>query len=317
MSRPGGWAGPAWGEPSAAAGSPAQLRRRGGAPTASYRADGGRSEDFLVLAASVGGVSHRLAARRCEDSFGWALPEPGHLALVVADGVGSAGRGGEGAELVVEAACRYLGENGAGGWASARCRGAISEASDALYRAGGQAPAELATTIVVALLRASAGRAEVTLGRVGDSTAFALSPDGEWHELFGASGVGAAGVAPLAGAVTADEGDTAMLVTVTASLPLPSPGPALGAPAGAEADALELVSAELGRGEALVLLTDGAAQPLRDGPTTVAPGLAEALRCGRDGELGPLGLAGAVDFSRRGAHDDRTVLAAWPLGGEG
>ena len=317
MSRPGGWAGPAWGEPSAAAGSPAQLGRRGGAPTASYRADGGRSEDFLVLAASVGGVSHRLAGRRCEDSFGWVLPEPGHLALVVADGVGSAGRGGEGAELAVEAACRYLGENGAGGWASARCRGAISEASDALYRAGGQAPAELATTIVVVLLRASAGRAEVTLGRVGDSTAFALSPDGEWHELFGASGVGAAGLEPLAGAVTADEGDTAMLVTVTASLPLPSPGPALGAPAGAEADAVELVSAELGRGAALALLPDGAAQPLRDGPTTVAPGLAEALRCGRDGELGPLGLAGAVDFSRRGAHDDRTVLAVWPLGGEG
>ena len=317
MSRPGGWVGAAWGEASAAAGSPAQLRRRGGAPTASYRADGGRSEDFLVLAASVGGVSHRLAARRCEDSFGWALPEPGHLALVVADGVGSAGRGGEGAELVVEAACRYLGENGAGGWALARCRGVVSEASDALYRAGGQAPAELATTIVVALLRASPSRAEVTLGRVGDSTAFALSPDGEWHELFGASGVGAAGGARLAGAVTADEGDTAMLVTATASLPLPSPGPALGAPAGAEADAVELVSAELGRGEALVLLTDGAAQPLRDGPTTVAPGLAEVLRCGRDGELGPLGLAGAVDFSRRGAHDDRTVLAVWPLGGEG
>jgi serine/threonine protein phosphatase PrpC len=298
----------------------------------------------LVLAASVGGASHRWAGRRCEDSFGWALPEPGHLALVVADGVGSAGRGGEGAELAVEAACRYLGGSGASGWGPARCRAAISEASDALYRSGGEAPAELATTIVVALLRASAGRAEVTLGRVGDSSAFVLLPGGEWQELFGVAG--ATGDGQLAGAEAADEGDGALLLTATVSLPLPSPQraqrPPPGAPGRAEADTaeagtgeadtaeagtgeagtgeagrVELVSAELGRGAALVLLTDGVAQPLRDGPTTVAPGLAEALRCGREGELGPLGLAGAVDFSRRGAHDDRTVLVAWPLVGEG
>jgi hypothetical protein len=57
----------------------------------------------------------------------------------------------------------------------------------------------------------------------------------------------------------------------------------------------------------LVLVTDGVANPLRDGPSTVAPGLAEVLRT----TPSPLSLAGAADFSRRGAHDDRTILAAW------
>lgn len=321
----GGWAGPAWGEPSGAAASPARLRRRSSAPWASYRADGGRSDQFLVLAASVSGVSHRLAGRRGEDSFGWALPEPGRLGLVVADGVGSAGRGGEGAELAVDAACRYLTGGAEHGWDLASCWSAISEANRALYEAGGEAPAGLATTIVVALVRAGAGEAEVALGRVGDSSAFVLSPEGEWQELFGASGGAGAGPAQAAGTGAANDADGPMLVTATASLPLASMGPAegggprglAGAEAGPGGGPVEMASAALGRGAALALVTDGVAQPLRDGPTTVAPRLAEALRAGGEGGLGPLGLAYALDFSRRGAHDDRTVLVAWPLARQG
>ena len=49
-----------------------------------------------MLAASVAGVAHRLAGRRCEDAYAWAAPGPGRLAVIVADGVSTAGRGGEG-----------------------------------------------------------------------------------------------------------------------------------------------------------------------------------------------------------------------------
>lgn len=290
------------------------MRSRGSAKAASYRADGGRSTDFLVLGASVSGVSHRLAGRCSDDAFGWVLPAPGKLALVVADGVGSAGRGAEGAERAVEAVCGFVDEAGmrdrqrrcseemsyAGGqiasWGPELCAAAILHASNEIRRVGGQNACELATTIVVALLDAGTsgrgGFAQVSVGRVGDSIALSLSGTGEWRELFEGHPVRAGGDAA---------GDEEMLVTATAALPV----------RGALDD---VVSVELPPGAALVLVTDGVAVPLRDGPSTVAPALAEVLMRGPTGELGPLGLARALDFSRRGAHDDRTVLAAWALG---
>jgi hypothetical protein len=57
----------------------------------------------------------------------------------------------------------------------------------------------------------------------------------------------------------------------------------------------------------IVLMTDGMAEPIRDGPTTVAPALADALRLPPT----PLQLAVLADFSRHGCHDDRTLLAVW------
>ncbi len=57
----------------------------------------------------------------------------------------------------------------------------------------------------------------------------------------------------------------------------------------------------------LVLVTDGIADPWRDGPTTVAPVLAAALAQPPT----PLELVQLADFSRQGCHDDRTLLAVW------
>ncbi len=151
MSR--GWAGPAWGEPSIASESPVPLRTVASAGTASYRAEGGRSPDFAVMAASVAGVSHRLAGRRCEDAFGWARPRPGRLALVIADGVSTAGRGGEGADKAIGAACQFLNGNDAVEWGKQTCEAAVRTASQDLWRAGGPEAAELSTTLVVALLQ--------------------------------------------------------------------------------------------------------------------------------------------------------------------
>jgi hypothetical protein len=78
-------------------------------------------------------------------------------------------------------------------------------------------------------------------------------------------------------------------------------------------DTIETASVVLPAGAGLVLLTDGVADPVRDGPGTVAPALAEVLRGGPSGALTPLALAEAADFSRRGCQDDRTILAVWPL----
>jgi len=267
---------PVWGEPSPAAAEPVPLRSRAWAPDAAYRAEEGRSAEVVVLAASVAGVAHRLARRRGEDCYGWVsgLHGRGRLAVAVADGVGSAGRGGEGAQMAVEAALGYLA--GCEGWGAAECEAAISQAGEVLARAGGPQAGELSTTLVVALVPGP----DVTVARVGDSTAWALSA-GRWRELF---------EGPRAG----QPGGT------TAALPL----------AGA---ASEVTQVHLGPGDALVLVTDGLGDPLRDGPATVAPALAEVLDGAARGHRSPPDLLAAVDFSRRGCHDDRTLVAVWPL----
>jgi hypothetical protein len=118
----------------------------------------------------------------------------------------------------------------------------------------------------------------VHVARVGDSTAFVLA-GGNWHELF-------------------SEGTEEPSLGATEAIPMrPSPR----RPEEAELD--------LADGDALVLVSDGIANPLRDGPATVAPALAGLLA--RRNELAPLALAGALDFSRRGALDDRALVVAW------
>jgi hypothetical protein len=265
--------------------APVPVRARAAAAAASYRADGGQSADFVVLGASVAGTAHRLAGGRCEDAYGWAKPGPGRLGLIVADGVSTAGRGGEGADLAVEAASRYLSR--CEGWGLAECREAVARAGDRLTAvAAGPVPfpvGELATTLVVALVASEVGRAGAVLARVGDSTAFALD-GGAWQEIF----------------VAQETDDLRHMATDV--LPLPGPG----------REELETAAIELPRGAAIVLVTDGMANPLRDGPTTVAPELAEVLRAGAAGQLSPLALAAAADFSRRGCQDDRTIVVAWP-----
>ncbi|MGH9106110.1 MAG: protein phosphatase 2C domain-containing protein, partial [Acidimicrobiales bacterium] len=336
-----GWSGPAWGEPSRATASPVPLRTGASAAAAAYRADGGVAQEFAVLAASVAGVSHRLAGRRCEDSWGWVQPAPGRLALVVADGVSGAGRGGEGADQAVDAACASLLGCPGAGWGEVECSAAISAASQELLRAGGGAAAEFSTTLVVALISLGPDGADVCLGRVGDSTAYSLSA-GEWEELFGYGEATyemlstATNVLPFTGA-GAGAGEDASAGAGTGQLPVGggprvAPGavvPGEPGPAGRAGEELqpvslapgervpgELRSMSLPPGAALVLMTDGVANPLRDGPGTVAPALAAVLAgAGSEGSgtgLAPLELAHALDFSRRGALDDRTVAVAWP-----
>jgi hypothetical protein len=139
-----------------------------------------------------------------------------------------------------------------------------------------------ATTLVLAVIEGS-GHAE--LGRIGDSTAFVVeeSPAG-WVDLF-----------PEYDAAP-DDG----IETATDALPRPDPLDP------------ERTSVRIDPTGVLVLASDGVADPWRDGPTTVAPVLAQAI-----GEHPtPLGLAHLADFSRQGCHDDRTLVAVWLIGSE-
>jgi serine/threonine protein phosphatase PrpC len=216
------------------------------------------------------------------------------MILAVADGVGTVEGSAAAAAAAVEAACDALTGAGRHGLLHAKAeadgeswgrggdamrpgsrdpwRNAFATADAAVAAVGG------ATTLVVAIVGPDGAGA---VARLGDSTAVVLSGR-EWRELWPVDGPDD-GVVPVA----------------TAALPVP---------AGTEA-AIEVVPIHLGRAEVLVLMTDGIANPLRDGPTTVAPALAEALGL----PPSPLGLAVVADFSRQGCFDDRTIVGLWSV----
>ena len=198
------------------------------------------------------------------------------MILAVADGVGSVEGSAAASAAAVDAVCAAL----ADALRDAALAGAAPEddlwprafaAADAAAAAAGGA-----TTLVVAVV---GGDGRGAVARVGDSTACSSS-GAAWSELWPAG-------AP----------DDGSLSTATAALPArhgPTPE-------------IDVVAVTLDAGDALILVTDGIADPLRDGPTTVAPALAEALA----GVPSPLALALVADFSRQGCFDDRTVVGLW------
>jgi len=244
------------------------LRPAAAAADAAYRADGGDSDRWSVRAATVAGVRHRLDGRRGEDAWAWA-DSPGGLVVAVADGVSSTPEAALAAQVAVAAAVAV---GIAPGALSAVCGVALGAAAEAVAAAVGEG-GRGATTLVVAAV-APDGR--WAAARVGDSDAFVLGASG-WQAVFG------------------PEGDDEVRSGATDALP------ALGALAAHH----EGIFAP---GHVLVLLSDGVGGPLRDGPSTVAVGLAQALVV----PPSPLDLARLVDFARQGCHDDRTLLAVWP-----
>jgi serine/threonine protein phosphatase PrpC len=264
---------PVLGRPSTAAAETAVLRDRGGAGDAAVRADGGDSDWCALRAASVAGVRHRLAGQPGQDSFAWACL-PGGLVVAIADGLGgvpgsdhTAGRAAAaGVEAVVEAMT-----------APGTSAGPTELQLAAGLEAANAAAAERGATTLVLGLMGPAG--QLSLARVGDSSAFHVGAEGRWwQEVF---------------APPKDDD----LITVTAALPAEKLEP--------EFAALTVTTEDV-----LVLATDGVADPWRDGPATVAPVLAATLA----GRPGPLELAQLAGFSRQGCHDDRTILVIWRRG---
>jgi serine/threonine protein phosphatase PrpC len=261
------------GRPSPAARAEPELAATGTAGRAGWRADGASSDWCTVRAASVVGARHRLAGQASDDSYAWALTD-GRLIVAVADGVGSvAGAGAAAARAAESAVTAPAGE--AVELTAAGSATGVGPAADVLQMAiaaANRAIVEGATTLVVAVVERDG---HVALARVGDSTAFVVADDAA-VELFPAP--------------DPDRADTA-----TAALPAEDPEP-------------EMAGTELVAGAALILVTDGVAEPWRDGPTTVAPALIEGLRR----PAPPIQLLALADFERQGCHDDRTLVAVWP-----
>lgn len=269
--------------PSQASGVEPTLRSYGDASVAGIRAEGASTAWLVLRAASVVGSRHRLAGEGSDDFFAWSHGQD-WVALAVADGLGGVpGSAGAAARACTAAAsAASLGGSGAEGdtpdlAAAARLGG---QAAESAARGGG------ATTLVLALV---ASNGAVHAARVGDSTAFVVEA-GSTRELF-------------------PPRDESTVGTATAALPFEATSGGGGqlAPAPGEVDAWETASWHLQPGEVLVLATDGVADPWRDGPGTVDP----ALRAVITSRPSPLELAGIVDFSRQGCHDDRTVVCAW------
>ncbi len=249
---------------------------------AHFRAEGGDAGALALRAATVAGVRHRLAGRGGEDAYAWAHGGDGLLVVAVADGVGSTERAGEASARAAATAATAGAALAAALPAGAPLPdlvevavGGVRAAAAALEAAGGPG----STTLVVVVIDAAGNWGA---SRVGDSTALVLGSSG-WREVFADGGPGC---------------DEDQVSTLTAALPADPVGE-------------QVASGPLTPGEALVVVTDGVADPLRDGPETVAPALAAALRHPPT----PLALAALADFSRQGCHDDRTVVGIWRLDG--
>ncbi|HLI02579.1 MAG TPA: protein phosphatase 2C domain-containing protein [Acidimicrobiales bacterium] len=266
---------PVFGRPSPAAEQPARLRERSGG--LGFLADGGDDGPWALRAASVAGVRHRLAGEAGQDAFAWRLVDAGGrswLVLAVADGLGSvpgsAAAATAATRAVADALAARLGAGDEPRVDRSWWAPLYAEAAGAVTEAGG------ATTLVAVAIDADgAGVA----ARVGDSTALLLA-GGSWAPVW-------------------------PLPTIDPDAPVEPKTPAL--PSTVEP---EVGAVNLDEGAALVLVTDGVADPLADGPTTVAPALAAGLA----EPVTPLQLAVLADFSRRGCFDDRTILAVWRRG---
>jgi serine/threonine protein phosphatase PrpC len=258
---------PVLGRQSEASTSEPVLRPTGDSAGATWRTEGASTSWHTLRAAAVTGVRHRLAGQDCQDFYAW-FHRGEILGVAVADGLGSV----EGSAGAAARAARAAVAAGVMGYGGPDPVGDAIRAADAAAAGGG------ATTLVVAVIDPDG---LVSIGRVGDSTAFAIAENGSWTELF-----------------TGPDEDGVR--TETFALPCDADaGPAL-----------ERSGTDLDSGMVLVLASDGVADPWRDGPTTVAPVLVESLLQRPSGlELGRL-----ADFSRQGCHDDRTLVCVWRRG---
>jgi serine/threonine protein phosphatase PrpC len=259
---------PILGRASPASSLEPSLPAEGDASGASWRLEAGSGPWFRLRAVSVAGVRHRLAGERCEDWFAWSH-RPQGLIVSIADGVGSTqGAAGAAQRAALAAVSVSKRSDIPGDHPGMIVQHAVAAANSA-------AEADEGATTVVVVSMTPDGRADVA--RVGDSTAFLVSADGTWSELF--------------------EGPDAELArNVTEALPASDPS-------------FEAVSTTIAIGDVLVLATDGVADPWRDGPSTVAPFLATGVLS----EPSALQLGWLADFSRQGCHDDRTLACVWLL----
>jgi hypothetical protein len=239
-----------------------------------------------IRAASVRGLLHRHLGKPRQDAYSVSRdPMSDTLVMVVCDGVGSMPRSHEAAAFVVDRLpALYLATRDwetAVGSVNAELRAYVEQIRADLE------PEEydensMATTVVAVAVSPTPEGLQVDFVRSDDSTAWLLSPEGEWSELAGTTGT-----------------ESEVHSGSVRALPTNEPR-------------LRLAQTRLDGG-ALFVMTDGIDGPLR-GATEVRAHLAEWW-----GSPPPIFDFGSqVGFGRKGHMDDRTVIGIWvrPPGGE-
>ncbi|MBX9363202.1 protein phosphatase 2C domain-containing protein [Streptomyces sp. WAC04114] len=237
--------------------------------------------------ASTRGPGHRYEGRPREDDVA-AFYDADHDSLVfaVADGVSDASDPHVGAALAcrsaVDEALRQIALNaGVVDWGHLLRSVAWQLVEHAAKMLGAPEPdpaaAEgmLASTLIAGVARPVPGGLEVVLARVGDSSAWTLEK-GRFTPLY------------------ANDQPLDIVSTEVVALPrVPS--------------AIEVSTVLLPWEGALVVATDGFADPLADGKNLVGDFFAEHLATPPN----PHDFAYLLDFSRESFEDDRTMLAIW------
>jgi serine/threonine protein phosphatase PrpC len=257
-----------------------------GWPRPGYAADGGEVGPFSILAASAVGQGHLHRGIQRQDAYHFAPARSGAV-VAVADGVSQMPLSALGAEVAAFAAVReYAYSSGIVASAPAAERPGPAELlADAVDVADAEVrrlaadlsiePRELSTTLLVAALEPGQGdEVHVTIGAVGNSSAFEISSDGPPAVLAG----------PGSEDPSADYGEFL-------------PG---------TAGTARIDRALLRPGAALLLATDGLAEDLVSS-ASVRRWLWERLTHSRT----PLEFAHALSYRRQGSMDDLTALAAW------
>ncbi|NUR30616.1 MAG: SpoIIE family protein phosphatase [Catenulispora sp.] len=248
--------------------------------------EGWSAGGFTVRLASSRGDAHRHDGRPRQDhAVATVHPGTGALLLAVFDGVSAAPYAHIGADVAAKATLtglRYAVEaSSIVDWTAV-----FGRAADALLRHAtyGQQPGEtpvdverrLATTVVAAVVDATAAGPRVQVARIGDSAAWYLRGTG-FQPIFA--------------------GKFSGVTTSSAVEPLPR------VPA-----RIESAELSLGPDGVLLLGTDGIGDPLGDGTGLVGRLLGANLATPPP----PLGFAHLVDFGRETFDDDRTLIAVWP-----
>jgi hypothetical protein len=268
--------------------------------------DHGSVRDLEVRAASVRGLSHRQAGVPRQDAYGFAVTDDQEwLVAVVADGVSAGSLSHEAASFVARRGPREVARRLDEGtqahrlpWheiftglaATILAEGVRSLRRTAAERYADEPPTEaevaaaMATTATFLVCEARQyddGRRRVHVAWMGDSPAWAVTPDGVWQNL----------------SVVKGEGDEVGSSRVVALPKLPRD------PAG-----LPCRSHEVDSQATLLLMTDGTGDPIAEARGEVAQQLATWWQR----PPAALVFADQVGFGRRSYDDDRTVVAIWP-----
>ena len=269
------------GEPSRADGALGEMAVMGAPFSSASESDEYKAGNWILQARSSRGASHVHSGEPRQDSYALGRSKDGRFVIAaVADGLGSAERSNFGSYVATRVAVSVLsGQLSQGADVAEVLRSLpqlIAVQMDELARGLIKVDAKsVATTLVVTVVPADQP-APIWLARVGDSDGLVLTRAGRWASGFGG-------------------GEGSAIETGTTDV-LPH-----------HPDRVEVRTIDGAKAQALLLATDGVARVIEGSPDVVGAAFAERLAEPVD----TIDFQRLIDFKRKGAHDDRTVVALW------